>query len=117
MMPALSVGPKVTIVIVALCLCAYPLGRCHGARAERDRMASAALDLGHRNAVQHGKAADQRAQDDAHNQSEAQERQDAFKTAPDARPSDARRRFNCQRLRQSGADSTRLSACRGPEGA
>lgn len=57
-------------------------------------------------------AADQRLADTLKTLQTEKELTDALKDLPDARPSDRRVRFACERLRQQGDDPTAFPACR-----
>lgn len=58
-------------------------------------------------------AADERAADTIALEHKEQEAHDAIHQGPDAAPSPAAVRHNCERLRRSGYDTTRLPACSG----
>lgn len=59
-------------------------------------------------------AADQRAIDAVANAQAEKERTDAINQAVDGKPSDASVRLNCERMRKSGKDTSRIAACAGP---
>ena len=58
-------------------------------------------------------AAEQRATDTAAIAQSEKERSDAINQAEDGKPSDASVRLNCERLRKSGKDTSRIAACAG----
>jgi hypothetical protein len=58
-------------------------------------------------------AAEQRATDTAANAQAEKERSDAINQAVDGKPSDASVRLNCERMRKSGKDTSRIAACAG----
>ena len=59
-------------------------------------------------------AAEQRATDTATIAQSEKERSDAINQAVDGKPSDASVRLNCERMRKSGKDTSRIAACAGP---
>ena len=58
-------------------------------------------------------AAERRATDTATNAQAEKERSDAINQAVDGKPSDASVRLNCERMRKSGKDTSRIAACAG----
>lgn len=58
-------------------------------------------------------AADQRARDQATITADERSRSDEIRKAPDSKPSAARVRLNCERLRRAGQDTSRIAACAG----
>lgn len=58
-------------------------------------------------------AADQRARDQAIITADERNRSDEIRKAPDSKPSAARVRLNCERLRRAGQDTSRIAACAG----
>ena len=93
------------------------------ARAERDAWQSTCEEL-HRTIAGRDveieahlgriEAADQRAIDAVANAQAEKERTDAINQAVDGKPSDASVRLNCERMRKSGKDTSRIAACAGP---
>ena len=58
-------------------------------------------------------AADQRARDQAIITADERKRSDEIRKAPDSKPSAARVRLNCERMRRAGQDTSRIAACAG----
>lgn len=56
-------------------------------------------------------AADERARDQAEIATQERKRQDEIRKATDSKPSAPRNRLNCERLRRSGADTSRFPEC------
>ena len=79
----------------------YCTGRHQGAESVRKSVQAERAQVIERAAKATDTAAEQRITDTLTVSKSAQDRTDAYKAEPDARPSDARRAFNCERLRQA----------------